>query len=144
MSPPESAVAGTGDILDRISLRMVISMVRDPRMWRPRSIEHSSADEHLLDNRIEPHSPMGKRAVVRHRRAQCAHAGETEAPQKEFPSRNREHRDSNESENVDGKDVHESQRILSFDFPPWKRPWMTCGKILGLCLFNHCPPHCPT
>src|SRR5207237_6205116 len=51
MSPPESAVAGTGDILDRISLRMVISMVRDPCVWRPRSIEHGSADEHLLDNR---------------------------------------------------------------------------------------------
>src|SRR5437660_3703838 len=144
MSPPESTVTGTGNIFDRISLRVVISMVRDPRVWRSRSIEHGGSDEELLDNRVELHSPMCKRAVIRHRRAQCAHAGETKAAQKDFPSWNREQRDSDESENVDCQDVHKSPRILSFGFPPWKRPWMTFGKILRLCLFNHCPPHFPT
>ena len=73
-------MTGTGNILDRISLRVVISMVRDPRVRRPRSIEHGGADEQLLDNRIELDGPMGKRPVVRHRRPQCAHAGKAQAP----------------------------------------------------------------
>src|SRR5438552_14335539 len=68
MRPPESAVAGAGDILDRIGFGMVISMVRDPRVRRSRPIKDRSEDEHLLDNPIEFHCSMGEPAVVRHRR----------------------------------------------------------------------------
>src|SRR6266404_5842993 len=131
MSPPESTVAWTGDIFNRIGFRMVISMVRDPRVRRSRSIEYGSPNEHLLDNGIELHRPMSKAPVVCHRCAQCAHAGQAQAPQKYFPSWNGEHRDTDQRKHMNRHDVYESPRILAFDFPPRKRPWMLFGKILS-------------
>ena len=111
MGPPEPTMPGAGHIFDRIGLRVVISMVRDPRVRRPRTIEHRSEDEHLFNDRIEFHGTMGKSAVVRHGRPQSTCAREAQTPQKYFPSRNREQRNSDENENVDGDDVNERPSI---------------------------------
>ena len=129
MGPPEPAMTGAGHIFDRIGLRMVISMVRDPRVQRARTIEHRCEDEHLFDDRIEFHGTMGKSAVVRHSRPSApalarlrlhkniSHPGIGNSA---IPMRTRMWTVTM---------VNERPSItLVLDFPPWKCSWMTFAK----------------
>jgi len=61
--PPESAVAWTGNVLNRIGVGMVISVIRDPRAWRTRSIEDSTKNEQLFENRIQLNRTMRQGAM---------------------------------------------------------------------------------
>ena len=79
----------------------------------PEPLNTAAKDEHLFDDRIEFHGTMGKSAVVRHSRPQRTRAREAQTPQKHFPSRNREQRDSDENENVDGDDGKRAPKYYS-------------------------------
>jgi hypothetical protein len=103
-------------------------MVRDPRVRCARTIEDGCEDEQLFDNRIDFDGSMSESSVVCHSRPECTRAREAETPQKYFPARNGEQRDSNESENVDGDNVNKRPSILTLDVPPWKCPWMTFAQ----------------
>src|SRR5947199_7255930 len=66
--------------------------------------------------------------MVTDRRSEPAHARHNQSRQKQSPSRKRKQCDPNQRERVDCEEVNKNPSILTFGFPPRKRPWMLFGK----------------
>src|SRR5438552_2890403 len=69
MRPPESAMPRTRDVVDGVGVRVMVSVVRDPRAGRSRAIEDCEENQNLFNNRMEFDGAMRKRAVIADRRA---------------------------------------------------------------------------
>jgi hypothetical protein len=72
MSPPESAMPRAGYVVDRVGIRVVIAMIRDPCARGAGAIETREKDEDLLDYGIELNGAMSEGAVISNRRSEAA------------------------------------------------------------------------
>src|SRR5206468_10124207 len=128
MCPPETTMTRARHVVDRIGVRVVIAMIRDPCVRRARTVEDCAEHEKLFDDWMQLHCTMSQCAMVTDRRSEPAHARHNQSRQKQSPSRKRKQCDPNQRERVDCEEVNKNPSILTFGFPPRKRPWMLFGK----------------
>jgi len=129
MCPPESAVAWTGNVFNCIGVGMMISVIRDPRARRTRSIEDSTKNKELFENRIQFNRAMSEGAMVSDRGSESTQAGENQCREEYFPSRRRKQHDTNQCQYMYGNYVNKRPGVFFFDLPPFQRPRMLSSEF---------------
>src|SRR6266487_3584803 len=128
MRPPEATMTRARHVVDRIGVRVMIAMIRNPCVRRARAVENRGEQEKLFDDRVQLHCTMSQCAMVTDRGSEPAHARHNQSRQEQSPSWKRKQSDPNQRERMHCNDVNENPSILTFGFPPGKRPWMLFGK----------------
>jgi hypothetical protein len=80
-------MAWTGHVIDRIRIRMMVSVIRDPGARGTRTIEDREKNQDLLDNRVEFYSTMRESPMIADRRAEAAGRSHCKSAKKDFPAR---------------------------------------------------------
>src|SRR5262245_42686377 len=99
MRPPEPTVPRAGNVIDRVGIGVVVAMVGNPRTGCAGAVEYGKQNEDLLDDRMEFHGSMRKRAVIPDRGSQTTAGGHEQSCKKNGPARQRKEQEADDCQN---------------------------------------------
>jgi hypothetical protein len=111
-----------GNIIDGVRVRVMVSVIRNPRIRGSGTIEHREEYQQLLRNRIELHSPMRERPMIPNSGSQSSESRSNQGREKHFPAGQRKKNESNACKDVNQNEVNEDVTILTVYFPPGLSP----------------------
>jgi hypothetical protein len=80
-------MAGAGDIINRVGVRMMVAMICNPCAGSSGSIENGKEDQNLFCHDVEPHRAMRTRPVISDRGSKSTEARRSQGCKKDFPTR---------------------------------------------------------
>ena len=106
----------TGDIIDRVGVRMVITVIRDPRARRSGSIENCEENQDLFRDGIQLHRSMRECPMVRDSSSQSAETDSDQRCEEYGPPRQWEKHDSDTSDDMNQEQVPSTVRLSPSTF----------------------------
>ena len=90
VSPPETALLGTGNVVGGIGDRVMKSMIGYPTGWMSGAIEHSPEDQELFNKTVHSESLVSQKAVVANGGTEATEGDKQKSKAENFKTGNRE------------------------------------------------------